>query len=204
MNDDVDRGLALYERWDPVAGFRMEYLNGEVVLTARPGMAHGRIVNRVRDRFPHSEFACWSHQAVAIAGRHDRPDPDLTVTAEAGADGQCFDAIPSRLVLFVLEVVHLTRASKRRTYEDKVEIYAQGGIPVYLLVDPNDGTWRLHSKPDQKGARYGTLHKGVFGEAIVLPEPLGLTVPTDRFLTYPLITPPAPAPPNPPARTRTG
>ncbi|GAA1932677.1 Uma2 family endonuclease [Streptomyces sodiiphilus] len=177
-----DPGLELYERLGPVEGFSMEYVRGDIVLTAIPDTVHNRIVHLVRGCFPGERFAPWSTQAVAITAQTDRPDPDLTVThADHGDD--YFTALPSALVLFVLEVVSTTRPAIRRDYEDKPEIYAQGGIPVYLLVDPNDGTWRLHTDPE--GTEYRTVHKGVFGEPVVVPAPVEVTVPTGRFRRYP-------------------
>jgi Uma2 family endonuclease len=181
---EIDPGLELYERMDPIPGFTMEYIRGEIVMMATPNMIHNRIVDLIRECFPFSDFARWSTQAVAITAQNDRPDPDLTITRLEHAEDE-EKAIPSEWVLFVLEVVSTTRPAKRRDYEDKAELYAQGGIPVYLLVDPNEGTWRLHTEPDAAGAQYRALLKGVFGEPVALPEPLGLTIPTDRFRQYP-------------------
>ncbi|MET2715022.1 Uma2 family endonuclease [Streptomyces harbinensis] len=179
-----DRGLVLYESMDPIEGFSMEYLRGEIVLRASPNTIHNRIVELVRGALPHPDLALWTTTAVAITGQSDRPEPDLAVTGGEHADDY-FTAVPSELVLFALEVVSTTRPARRRDYEDKPEIYAQGGIPAYLLVDPNDGTWRLHTDPRPEKGRYQTLHMGAFGEPVVLPEPLGVTIGTDRFRTYP-------------------
>ncbi|SFS36090.1 Putative restriction endonuclease [Streptomyces harbinensis] len=186
MNDvtERDRGLELYESMDPIEGFSMEYLRGEIVMMAAPNTIHNRIVVLVGQHFPEPDFAYWATTAVAITGQSDRPEPDLAVTGGEHADDY-FTAVPSELVLFALEVVSTTRPARRRDYEDKPEIYAQGGIPAYLLVDPNDGTWRLHTDPRPEKGRYQTLHMGAFGEPVVLPEPLGVTIGTDRFRTYP-------------------
>lgn len=180
----TDPGLELYERMDPVEGFSQEYIDGAIVMMATPNTIHNRIVDLIRESFPSSHYARWSTQAVAIAEQSDRPDPDLTITHADHAD-DFFKAVPSELVLFTLEVVSTTRACKQHDYENKPRLYARGRIPVYLLVDPNDGTWRLHSEPDDHAAEYRTVHKGVFGEPVELPEPLGLTIPTDRFRRYP-------------------
>lgn len=163
MNDvtERDRGLELYESMDPIEGFSMEYLRGEIVMMAAPNTIHNRIVVLVGQHFPEPDFAYWATTAVAITGQSDRPEPDLAVTGGEHADDY-FTAVPSELVLFALEVVSTTRPARRRDYEDKPEIYAQGGIPAYLLVDPNDGTWRLHTDPRPEKGRYQTLHMGAF------------------------------------------
>ena len=184
MTDITDPGLELWERMDPIEGFSMEYIHGEIVMMASPNTIHNRIINLVRERFPSERFESWSTQAVAISAHSDRPDPDLTVTGADLAD-EYFKVIPSESVLFVLEVVSPSRGSIRRDYEDKPELYAQGHIPLYLLVDPNTGTWLLHSDPDPERGEYRTIHKGSFGEPVRLPAPVETTILTDRFRVYP-------------------
>ena len=184
MTDVADPGLELWERLEAVEGFSMEYIHGEIIITASPNTIHNRIVNLVLDRFSSQRFTCWSTQAIAIHGYPDRTIPDLTVTGADLAD-EYFQVIPSESVLFVLEVVSPSRPSIRRDYEDKPEIYAQGHIPLYLLVDPNIGTWLLHSDPDSERGEYRTIHKGSFGELVQLPAPVEASIPTDRFRVYP-------------------
>ncbi|MFD5320291.1 Uma2 family endonuclease [Streptomyces sp. NPDC127098] len=185
VTEERDPGLELYERMEPIDGFTMEYLGGALVMMATPNTIHNRIVDLIRESLPRSEFQPWNDQAVAITGSNDRPDPDLTVTHADHADDY-FKAVPSELVLFVLEVVSTTRGAKIRDYQEKPPIYAQGGIPVYLLVDPNDGTWLLHTEPSPEKGEYRTLRKGDFGDPVELPAPLdGIVVATDRFRRYP-------------------
>jgi hypothetical protein len=86
MNDITDPGLELGERMEPMDGFRMEYLGGEIVMMTTPNAFHNRGVELVRDALPSERFARRSTQAVAISGRTDRPDPDLTVTGPELAD----------------------------------------------------------------------------------------------------------------------
>jgi Uma2 family endonuclease len=181
---EIDPGLELYERMDPVEGFSTEYIHGAIVMMAAPNTFHNRIMNLIDKQIPDQDFMVWNDTAVAITGHSDRPMPDLTVTDIDLAD-TFFKAIPSELVLLAVEIVSTTRASKRNDHVDKTELYSQGGIPLYLLVDPNDGTWRLHTEPNSEKELYEGVQKGDFGEPITLPEPFGLTITTDRFLRYP-------------------
>ena len=55
--------------------------------------------------------------------------------------------------------------------------YARGGVPLYLLVDQEPGRWTLHGLATG-WQRYQIVADGAYGEDIVLPEPLGFTIPT--------------------------
>jgi Uma2 family endonuclease len=58
--------------------------------------------------------------------------------------------------------------------------YAKGGVPLYLLVDQELGKWILHGLAEG-WQRYQIVAEGAYGEDIVLPEPLGFTVPTANW-----------------------
>jgi Uma2 family endonuclease len=55
--------------------------------------------------------------------------------------------------------------------------YAKAGVPLYLLVDQELGTWTLHGLAEG-WQRYQIVAVGAFGEDILLPSPLGFTLPT--------------------------
>jgi Uma2 family endonuclease len=55
--------------------------------------------------------------------------------------------------------------------------YAKGGVPLYLLVDQEPARWTLHALAEG-WQRYQIMAEGAYGEDIVLPEPLGFSIPT--------------------------
>ena len=61
--------------------------------------------------------------------------------------------------------------------------YARWGIPIYLLIDPRQGTMVLYSDPVE-GAYQGR-HWMRFGDTVMLPEPLkGLEIETADLPCY--------------------
>jgi Uma2 family endonuclease len=55
--------------------------------------------------------------------------------------------------------------------------YANGKVPLYLLVDQELGRWTLHGR-HEGWQRYQIVADGAYGEDISLPEPLGFAIPT--------------------------
>ena len=80
-------------------------------------------------------------------------------------------------------MVSTTKASIRRDYQDKHLKYQGCGIPVYVIVDPNIGSWMLFTL-DADG-RYTETGRGAFGDPIAFPEPMGFEIPTSSFHRYP-------------------
>jgi len=76
----------------------------------------------------------------------------------------------------------LSKSNKGTDVVDKVEVYARFGIPMYLIVDPFKGECLLYTRP--YGETYETRRTTVFGEAIELPEPIGMILDTGSFRTY--------------------
>lgn len=81
----------------------------------------------------------------------------------------------------MVETVSRTRTAIKRDWEDKRERYAEAGIPVYAIVDPNDATWHVLQLD---GGYYVETAKGVFGQPITMPEPMGFGVETRKWHPY--------------------
>ena len=77
-------------------------------------------------------------------------------------------------VLLVVEIV--SRSNPLNDYREKVDDYSAMGIPHYVLIDPRDGTWYVHSLPG-----YPQRTPFVFGDTVsVGPWKLDTSV----LLTY--------------------
>jgi Uma2 family endonuclease len=77
-------------------------------------------------------------------------------------------------VLLAVEVV--SKSNPENDYDEKVRDYAAMGIPLYLLVDPRDGTGIVHSQP-----RYARREGFVFGDAVQVGP---WRIDTGGLLTY--------------------
>jgi Uma2 family endonuclease len=72
----------------------------------------------------------------------------------------------------VVEVV--SRSSRKDDYGHKLEAYALGEIPTYVVADPKLGTVEVHTLPrviSDGVAEYGETHRYRFGDSFVLQDP---------------------------------
>jgi Uma2 family endonuclease len=83
-------------------------------------------------------------------------------------------------VLLAAEVV--SPSSQRRDRVAKPRAYAQGGVPLFLLIDQvaDFATVTLFSDPDQTS--YRASDRAEIGRALRLPEPFGIALDTRRLL----------------------
>jgi Uma2 family endonuclease len=96
--------------------------------------------------------------------------------------------LPAGLITMVVEVV--SKTSVERDYCVKRSIYAAGGIPVYLVVDPIMAQCVLLTRPEGEGERadYQGQTKSKFGEPLWI-EALGVELDTSGFGTLPDVKP---------------
>jgi Uma2 family endonuclease len=121
--------------------------------------------------------------AVSSIALPDDPDdyvtPDLVVLPLEWGEDDDWLADPEDAALAV-EVV--SPSEKARDIRGKADWYAVARVPVLLAIDPRNGTWALHTHPDN-GA-YRDVLPGKFGESVPLPEPFGIEIVTDGFPMY--------------------
>ncbi|WP_078888847.1 Uma2 family endonuclease [Streptomyces sclerotialus] len=179
----MDRA-ALIRMWhelDVPDGLRVELLDGELVMQPDPGLLHD-LPGRSLVRHTPEPFEAWSGRGVLVADDY-RPRADAVIIR--AEDRPAFDSAEPdwspQIVLAVVETVSTTRTAIKRDWEDKRERYAEAGIPVYLIVDPNDATWHLLQLD---GRHYVETAKGIFGQEIAMPEPMGFTVRTAGWHPY--------------------
>jgi Uma2 family endonuclease len=65
----------------------------------------------------------------------------------------------------------------------KRRVYARGGVPVYLLIDPLDDPPSVTVFSDAGGGVYGAMSRVVMGDPIRLPQPIDLELDTSIFAT---------------------
>lgn len=80
----------------------------------------------------------------------------------------------------VAMVVEVTSTKADRDRIAKRHCYALAGIPLYLLVDREEGTATLFSDP--KARDHAEAHIVHFGKPLPLPAPFGFDLDTADFL----------------------
>lgn len=159
------------ERMDELQGYWVEIIGGTLVMSPTPSKKHNGIVKRVMrqldDQLPDDRE---SHPVSSVEAGDDGEDycsPDLIVVplAEDYEDGWLYEA---DLVDLALEVV--SPGNPENDIRLKPAKYASWGIPIYLVVDPRDGSLMVYSDP--LDGRYRGCHRMRFGDVVTLPEPL--------------------------------
>jgi Uma2 family endonuclease len=172
---------------------RVEYVDEGVLLVMAPaGFEHRTIIEAIVDVIKAAYYTSQTETNWAVHSENfqwdllDSPQrffyvPDLVVTRK-GARSTTEEREGIELI------VEVTSPGSPKTVVNDREVkpkeYAKGGVPLYLLVDQEFGTWTLHALT--KGwARYQILADGRYGEKIHLPAPFGFDIPTDDWPPYP-------------------
>jgi Uma2 family endonuclease len=184
ITQEADVLLEGFLALDTPEGFRAELIEGEIVVTPPPDGDHENYINKIvkqiiRRSQTDMDFSGnkgLTLQSVPNAVRN-HVIPDCTL---APAELNLFEGagswMPCDGVTMVLEVTstrpHGDRETKRRCY-------AQGGIPLYLLVDRDN--WSLTLFTDPARGDYREQHTVPIAKPLPLPEPFGFDLETTEF-----------------------
>jgi Uma2 family endonuclease len=167
--------------WPP--GTRVELIDGELVVSPASSVWHSAAVYsltvaliRVAER---RQWVIHTNLTARISPTRERLIPDLMVAPkDAPPFGEC--ELLSSGALLVAEVV--SPWSQRRDREVKPRAYAQGGVPLYLLIDrfASPPAVTLFSQPGGDG--YGQRLAAAADEPLRLPKPFGIALDTARLL----------------------
>lgn len=163
---------------------RLEFINGKIEVDPVPDGNHGAIVmwllKRCMQQRP--ELALYPEQGLKVeAYRNGRARPDGALAPEDHFAGQGEWAEPDG-VLMTVEVTSYDADTDRRDRYEKRDGYAAAGIPVYLLVDRGDMSVTVFSEPE--GGKYRSVTSRPFGADIELPDPVKITLQTDKLKDY--------------------
>ncbi|MFE4973975.1 Uma2 family endonuclease [Kitasatospora sp. NPDC056651] len=161
-----------------LVGHRVEILGGQITATPPPDGQHGDTLTSVSVPFLvaglHGE-GTRVIQGIGLwlpDGPSDYAIPDLSIVdadyADHVVEHNCYDPVIFRLVLEVTSPNHLVDLKIKPT------LYAEAGVPVYVIVDrknlkvmvltdPRDGDYRVHA-----------VHHP--GQSFTLPESIGAAV----------------------------
>jgi Uma2 family endonuclease len=124
---------------------------------------------RLAPQFAASGCFLQSQLPVAIPPNNE-PEPDIAVIR--GVIENFRDHPPTASdAIFVLEVAD---SSLRRDLKVKLPIYAQGGVPVSIIVSLQDNVVLVHRQPQEQ--RYVELIELRSGDTLKLPTALGQLV----------------------------
>lgn len=156
-------------------------------MMASPDLVHNVIVMLLGRQIPVDHWYALQTQDIDIVSEASEPVPDLVVVVPETlpASGRL---LPSTLITMVVEVV--SKTSIDRDYGVKRSIYAAGGVPVYLVVDPVMAQCVVLTEPEGVGekADYKGQEIWKFGETVPLPA-LRLDIDTSGFSTFPNVRP---------------
>jgi Uma2 family endonuclease len=166
---------------EEATGLRAEIIWGVLMMSPTP-FKHARVINVINEQLMSAlPEGLEAFQVASVALPYDPDDyatPDLLVGDSALGESDDWLAEPGSVV-FVLEVV--SKSNSTKDTRDMVRWYAEAGIPSYLVIDPRDGTWTLHTEPRQ-GEYQGSLHKR-YGDDVVLSD-LGVKLSTESLPLY--------------------
>lgn len=166
----------LHESLD-VPGFRVEILQGRIVMSPSPIRRHNRSVRWLMAAFEDlcvkNDWDQFPQVTLDLAATEERIVPDLLICpVDDSADAQWL--VPASEALLVAEVV--SASSRKDDYEGKRDSCALNGVPLYLVIDPGLGKVSLFSQPSDRG--YLRSESIPVGDELEIPDPFDFTLDT--------------------------
>lgn len=169
---------AAYAEIDPPEGYRVEIIEGMIVMSPTPAPRHAYIValirNAVEAALPDSLGA---YENVSCEEPEvDYYVPDLAVWPRKLMRTETHWALPGDQCLLAVEVTS-PKQGKRDYW--KATGYARSGIPVYLVVDRQRQKCVLFTVPGRE--EYRDRHEIPFGAPVTLPLDTPVIIDTTDF-----------------------
>ncbi|MFE0042551.1 Uma2 family endonuclease [Streptomyces albireticuli] len=165
-------------------GLRAELIEGEIIVSSLPVGSHEHCLSEIFIQVARRSVTSVSgsgHKGLILPSQEPFPPnhiiPDATFTPR---DTRLFRGAPPWMPSAgVSMVVEVTGIAPDRDRIAKRHCYARAAIPLYLLVDREQGTVTLHSDP--VGEDYEDAHSTAFGKALPLPAPFSFDLDTSEF-----------------------
>ncbi|EPD56263.1 MULTISPECIES: Uma2 family endonuclease [unclassified Streptomyces] len=181
--DMFERIAEFAEREDETV--RFEFIDGRIGLKKVTNGNHGAItmwlIRQCMRARPELDLNPLQGLKVE-AYRKGRARPDGVLAPVDHFAGQGDWAEPHG-VLMVVEITSYDSDTHRRDRVEKPRAYGEAGIPVYLLIDRDNLSVLVHSKPDPE-AGYRHVDVARFGEKVGLPDPVCIELDTEELKQY--------------------
>jgi Uma2 family endonuclease len=178
----VDSTLEYFLSLNTSEGYRAELIDGEIVVTPPPNGNHEHCTSRIIAQVFSSNAALMDvagHKGLIVPAAVGQSHliPDLTFALR---ELNLFRGAPSWMSPGgVAMVVEVTSSSPDHDRNGKRHGCAAAKIPLYLLVDRQQGHATLFSDPVRND--YTTQTQVPFGGSIKLPPPFSFTLETEDF-----------------------
>lgn len=178
--------LADLERtWETldIPGHRVELIDGQIVVSPSASRWHSRAIDRLIDSLTDVKrrhgWEFHTNLTVHIAATRERLIPDLMVATE-DAPGFGDNELLGHGVLLVAEVVSPTSQTRDRVAKRRA--YAQGRVPLYLIIDQLADPAAVTLFRNMNEGSYRTCSAATAGQPLRLPDPFGIALDTRRLL----------------------
>jgi Uma2 family endonuclease len=165
---------------DVMPGFRAELVGGEIIVSPPSDGQHETIVVAVDD-WVRDVHGLRLHRNLTLISPEGEYVPDGIAAPQGAFAGRDWHSKPDGVVM-VLEVTSGGRWDRKRAERDrgpKRRGYAAADIPLYLLIDRQDGKATIFSEP--RGDDFTHSASVSLGEDLPLPAPLEGVLPTSDF-----------------------
>jgi Uma2 family endonuclease len=173
----------LFDALPHLPGLRTEIIEGKLIVSPAGTPKHGlRIVALFRALDPIVVANGWNawpgNVDVCIDGPRDPVEPDYVVAPLECPLWGDRELVSSGLIM-VAEVV--SAGSVRQDREDKPRVYARGGVPIFLMIDPIATTPSVTVHSGIEDGAYRVISTVPVGTPVHLPDPIGVELDTSIF-----------------------
>jgi hypothetical protein len=181
--DGLDSFEAMFAVWcelDPPVGYRAEISEGAIRMNALPAKGHAltaSLLVAALDRADLRPLMVFQAVGIKLVDQERLYIPDLVVALPDALFGLSLLA-PGDASL-VVEITSPRNARVDR--EEKRDVYAAGGVPLYLLVDPVGPRPAVTLYAEPVDGAYRRVVTVPFGEPIHLPTPFDVDLDTSQF-----------------------
>ncbi|MGC0330531.1 Uma2 family endonuclease [Streptomyces sp. SAI-170] len=163
---------------------RLEFISGRVQVKAVTDGNHDQIIAWLQRLCMQHRPELWLYgdRGMKVEGYRKgraRPDGVLAPFGFPKGHGEWSEA---EGVIMVVEVTSYDSDTHQRDRVDKPDAYAAAGIPVYLLIDRDDGTVTVFTHPE--GGRYRQQVNKPFGAVVAIPDPVGISLDTEPLTEF--------------------
>lgn len=173
----------LFDALPELPGFRADVIEGNLIVSPVGTPAHGRAAMRLNRALSalidERGWEAWAGNVdVCVEGPREPVEPDFVLAPlDCPLWGER-ELLSSKLIM-VAEVV--SKGSAIRDREEKPPLYATGGIPIYLLIDPIAKSPSVTVYSEIGDGEYLASATVPFGTPLRLPAPIGFELDTSIF-----------------------